>query len=96
MVKYFYSGCNPVDVRRDKRKELKKQLKDDKNILYKKQRLLDSDDEELKVYNTEADDWNKTRKDLFKLISDNVNSSAYFMGYGVPLRTTSYILGIIY
>jgi hypothetical protein len=46
----FKLGCNPVDVRREKRKELKKQLKEDKNILYKKQRLLDSDDEELKIY----------------------------------------------
>ncbi len=43
-------GCNPVDVRREKRKELKKELREDKNILYKKQRLIDSDDEELKIY----------------------------------------------
>lgn len=43
-------GCNPVDVKREKRAELKKILKDDKNILYKKQRLIDSDYEDLKVY----------------------------------------------
>jgi hypothetical protein len=72
---------------------MKRGLKDDKNILYKKQRLLDSDDEELKVYNGEADDWNKARKDLVKLISENVISNANFMGFGAPLRTPSYILG---
>jgi len=42
-------GCNPIDVRREKRLEMKKKLKDDKNILYKKQRLLDSEDEELNI-----------------------------------------------
>jgi hypothetical protein len=86
-------GCNPVDVRRERRKELKKQLREDKNILYKKQRLLDSDDENLKIYNTEVDEWNKVRKDVLKLVAENVTTSAYYMGFGVPLRTPSYILG---
>jgi hypothetical protein len=72
---------------------MKMRLKDDKNILYKKQRLLDSDDEDLKVYNNDADNWNRSRKDLFKLISENISSNAYFMGFGAPLRTQSYILG---
>ncbi len=93
MVIYVNLGCNPVDVRREKRKEMKRNLKDDKNILYKKQRLLDSDDEDLKVYNNEADDWNKARKDLLKLISENISSNSNFMGFGAPLRTPSYILG---
>jgi hypothetical protein len=44
-------GCNPVDVRKERRIELKKKLGDDNRILYKKQRILDSDDEDLKIYN---------------------------------------------
>jgi hypothetical protein len=88
-------GCNPVDVRREKRKELKKQLREDKNILYKKQRLLDSDDEDLKIYHNDVDEWNKLRKEFIKFIGNNVSSSTLFMGIGVPLRTPSYILGKI-
>jgi hypothetical protein len=38
-----------VDVRKEKRKEIKRQLKEDKNILYKKQRLIDSDDDEVRI-----------------------------------------------
>ncbi len=72
---------------------MKLRLRDDKNILYKKQRLLDSDDEDLKVYNNEADDWNRARKDLLKLLSENISSNPYFMGFGIPMRTPSYILG---
>lgn len=63
-------GCNPVDVRKERRIELKKKLGDDNRILYKKQRILDSDDEDLKIYNKynislifrDVDDFNKTRK----------------------------------
>lgn len=44
-------GCNPVDVRKERRVDLKKKLGDDNRILYKKQRILDSDDEDLKIYN---------------------------------------------
>lgn len=47
---YLKLGCNPVDVRRDERKQRKRLLKDDKSIMYKNQRLLDSDDEDLKVF----------------------------------------------
>ena len=72
---------------------MKKQLREDKNILYKKQRLLDSDDEDLKIYNNEVDDWNKLRKDLIRLVGENVNINPYFMGIGIPLRTPSYIIG---
>ena len=44
-------GCNPVDVRKERRVELKRKLGDDNKILYKKQRILDSDDEDLRIYN---------------------------------------------
>ena len=41
-------GCNPIDIRRDKRQEIKNSLKKEgKLFLSKRQRLLDSDDEEL-------------------------------------------------
>jgi hypothetical protein len=78
-------------VRKDKRRDLKRMLREDKNILYKKQRILDSDDEDLKVYN-ESDEWNAKRKELFELFSTYVKSP-YYMGFGVPLRSSSYILG---
>ena len=42
-------GCNPVDVRKSRRNDLKRQLKHDKTIQHKNFRLLESDDEELKV-----------------------------------------------
>ena len=43
-------GCNPADVRKEVRRSRKREFMEDKNILYKKQRILDSDDEELKVF----------------------------------------------
>lgn len=46
----FNSGCNPIDQRRESRKQKKKLLREDKNIMYKNQRLLDSDDEDLKIF----------------------------------------------
>jgi hypothetical protein len=47
---YAYLGCNPVDVQREKRKDIKKQLREDKRLQYRKQRLIDSDDESLNTY----------------------------------------------
>ena len=42
-------GCNPIDVRINKKKKLKKQYLEDKTLAYKNQRILDSDDEDLKI-----------------------------------------------
>lgn len=42
-------GCNPSDVRKNQRSDLKRQYKEDRNFPFKNQRLLDSDDEELKI-----------------------------------------------
>ncbi len=39
------------------------------------------------------DEWNKKRLDLLNLLKNNFKSLPYYMGYGVPLRTPSYILG---
>ncbi|MCQ2819483.1 MAG: BUD31 family protein [archaeon] len=43
-------GCNPVDVIKEHREELKRRFREDKNISNRNQRILDSDDEELKTY----------------------------------------------
>ena len=59
-------GCNPIDVRKDKRLELKKKLKENKHFNYKNQRLLDSDDEDLKVNEKDIDEWNKKKKNFFE------------------------------
>jgi len=56
-------GCNPIDIRRDKRQEIKNNLKKEKKFLRQKQRLLDSDDEELALENR-FDEWNKARKEF--------------------------------
>ena len=88
-------GCNPVDVRRDRRSDLKRQLKDDKSLQYKNQRLLDSDDEDLKINVKEVDGWNLKKKDLLYFLKSELKTNPYFMGYGVPMRTPGYILGYI-
>ena len=82
------SGCNPIDIRKDKRNDLKKQFKDGK---YKKKRFLDSDDEELRM-DTEYDTWHKKRAQLFKLLEKNFKP--FELGLGLPIRTPAYILGI--
>ena len=44
-------GCNPLDVRKEHREKEKRLIKEDKNILYKRQRIIDSDDEDMKQFN---------------------------------------------
>lgn len=44
------TGCNPVDVKRAQRNELKRKYLEDKNFAYKNERLLDSEDEELRIH----------------------------------------------
>ena len=43
-------GCNPIDVRKEQRRDLKRNYRENKNFQYKRERLLSSDDEDLKVY----------------------------------------------
>jgi hypothetical protein len=40
-----------------------------------------------------VDDWNKKRKEVLSLLLQNLKSSPFLFGFGVPLRTSSYILG---
>ena len=86
-------GCNPIDVRKDKRLELKKKLKENKHFNYKNQRLLDSDDEDLKVNEKDIDEWNKKKKIFFEDLKNIFKCNINYMGFGVPMRTQGYILG---
>ena len=56
-------GCNPIDIRRDKRQEIKNNLKKEGKLVMKQQRLLDSDDEDLEM-NNKFDEWHKARKEF--------------------------------
>lgn len=85
-------GCNPVDVRKEKRKELKSKLHYDKSIMFKKQRLIDSDDEEALAHSKEADEFNRLKGEFESFLSTLI-SDVNFCGYGAPKRTLNYILG---
>ena len=45
------------------------------------------------IYYSDADEWNKKRRDLISLLANNFRANIYSMGFGTPLRTPSYILG---
>ena len=85
-------GCNPIDIRRDKRQDIKRILKDQGKYYSKRQRLLDSDDEELLQF-TDADKWNPQKKEFSKFLTETLNSPAVQFIFSVPMRTPSYILG---
>lgn len=98
-------GCNPVDVRREKRKDIKRQLREDSRLQLKRQRLIDSDDESLTVgyrYHifiiiyeiySDIDEFNRKRKEFYEYLERYLSCSPNFVGFGAPLRTPSYILG---
>ncbi|CDW84330.1 UNKNOWN [Stylonychia lemnae] len=77
---------------RDKRQEIKNKLKKEGKYYSKRQRLLDSDDEELQLGN-EYDEWNKSRKEFCNIIQNITHLNMYLLGVGVPMRQPSYILG---
>ena len=58
----------------------------------KRQRLLDSDDEELQM-NNQFDDWCKARMEFGAMIQNYSQLDMLIMGIGIPLRHPSYILG---
>lgn len=87
-------GCNPLDIKRQERKERKKRLLEDSHILYKKQRILDSDDDEIPINLKQADDFNRYRRDLEKVLKSILDSRDIdIYGFGAPMRKTAYILG---
>ena len=86
-------GCNPVDVKYNERMAQKIILFKDKGINHKNQRILDSDDENLKIKDDDEDYYNMEKKEIQEDLNDVLKINSIFYGFGVPLRTPSYILG---
>eukprot|EP00347_Sterkiella_histriomuscorum_P019571 403341127 len=94
-------GCNPIDIRKNKRQQLKEKLRRDGKYQNKRQRILDSDEEDLELKN-QYDGWLKNKNELAQTVSQILSqfaqkSSEYFeplqLGFGFPMRHSSYILG---
>ena len=86
-------GCNPIDVKYNERMAQKIILFKDKGINHKNQRILDSDDENLKIKDDDVDYYNMEKKEIQEDLNDVLKINSIFYGFGVPLRTPSYILG---
>ena len=86
-------GCNPIDVKFNERKIQKSILYQDKNLSHKNQRILDSEDEDLKIKENDVDNYNIEKRELKDDLNDILKINSIFYGHGVPLRTPSYILG---
>ena len=86
-------GCNPIDVKYNERMAQKSILFKDKGINHKNQRILDSDDENLKIKDDDVDYYNMEKKEIQEDLNDVLKINSIFYGFGVPLRTPSYILG---
>ena len=98
-------GCNPIDIIRHKRQEMKTKLKQEGfgKFSRKRQRLLDSDDDENDLNDAglvslgagakQYDDWNKAKKDFTELITNMTLINALIFGIGAPSRHQSYIFG---
>lgn len=57
-------GCNPLDMRYNGRMAQKSILFQDKSINHKNQRILDSDDEDLKIKDNIVDSYNMEKKEI--------------------------------
>ena len=86
-------GCNPIDMKYNERLQQKNILFSDKSINHKNQRILDSDDEDLKINDSLVDYYNKDKKEIADNLSEMLKVNSIFYGFGVPLRIPSYILG---
>ena len=86
-------GCNPIDVKYFERMAQKNLLFKDKGINHKNQRILDSDDENLKIKEDDVDFYNMEKKEIQEDLNDVLKINSIFYGFGVPLRSPSYILG---
>jgi hypothetical protein len=40
-----------------------------------------------------VDEWNQKRRDLLNYLQNNLRANPSYMGLGIPMRTSSYILG---
>ena len=86
-------GCNPIDMKYNKRRQQKSILSQDNTINHKNERILDSEDEDLKINDDLVDFYNRDKKDIQENLSDMLKIDSIFYGFGVPLRIPSYILG---
>ena len=86
-------GCNPLDIKINERRIERSKLYQDKSIFYKNQRILDSEDEDLKIKEQDVDNYNIEKRGIKEDLNDILKINSIFYGYGVPLRTSSYILG---
>jgi hypothetical protein len=86
-------GCNPSDVKFNERCEQKTLLYQDKSINHKNQRILDSDDENLKINVNDVDHYNLEKKEIQDDLDKVLKINSNIFGFGVPLRTQTYILG---
>ena len=86
-------GCNPIDVKYNERQAQKNLLFNDRGISHKNQRILDSDDENLKIKEDDVDYYNMEKKEIRADLNDTLKIDSIFYGFGVPLRTPTYILG---
>ena len=86
-------GCNPIDMKYNKRRQQKSILSQDNTINHKNERILDSEDEDLKINDDLVDFYNRDKKDIQENLSDMLKINSIFYGFGVPLRIPSYILG---
>ena len=86
-------GCNPIDMKYNKRLQQKNLLFQDNTINHKNQRILDSEDEDLKINDDLIDYYNRDKKEIQENLSDMLKINSIFYGFGVPLRIPSYILG---
>lgn len=62
------------------------------DLMFKRQRVIDSDDEEMRTNFRDADDYNRLRGDL-EYFLENYLKNSKVCGIGIPMRTRSYILG---
>ena len=86
-------GCNPIDVKYNERKEHKRLLYQEKNIPHKNQRIIDSEDEDLKIKDEDVDNYNIEKREIQQDLNYILKINSIFYGYGTPLRSPSYILG---
>ena len=86
-------GCSPIDAKYNERIKEKNILLKDKTITHKKERILDSDDENLKIHDINSDKYNKDKKEIKQDLDKILQFNSNFFGFGVPMRTPNYILG---
>ena len=86
-------GCNPIDIKHNERIGQKRILIQDRTITHKNERILDSEDESLQINDKYVDNYNRDKKHIKQDLDKSLGINSTIYGFGVPLRTPSYILG---